>query len=90
MTEQDPVREALAKALDPARHDPVFRERLDRSIEENREVLDRLAEDDHGFDRGGYSPEPHRFATYPPGMVLHPADAEALARVLDEQEGGEQ
>lgn len=56
------IREQMAKALDPARQDPAFRARLTKSIEENRPILDRLAESDHGtgpvLDERGLPPRP--------------------------------
>lgn len=37
------VREAIAEALDKRRNDPEFQERLHRHLEENRQILERLA-----------------------------------------------
>lgn len=38
------VREAIADALDKRRKDPEFQERLQRHLDENRRVLERLAD----------------------------------------------
>lgn len=38
------VREAIADALEKRRKDPEFQKRLRRHLEENRRVLERLAE----------------------------------------------
>lgn len=38
------VREAIADALEKRRNDPEFQKRLRRHLEENRRVLERLAE----------------------------------------------
>lgn len=40
------IRDAIAAALDERRNDPEFQERLRRHLEENRVVLERLADGD--------------------------------------------
>ncbi len=38
------VRDAIAEALEKRRKDPEFQERLRRHLEDNRRILERLAE----------------------------------------------